>query len=41
MPKEELAGHLAQAGFTHIDWFGDWSGAPFTSESREIIAIAG
>jgi ubiquinone/menaquinone biosynthesis C-methylase UbiE len=41
MSKEELADHLARAGFTRIDWFGDWNGAPFTPESREIIAVAG
>jgi len=41
MMKEELAGHLAQAGFTDIVWLGDWNGGPFTPESREIIAIAG
>jgi ubiquinone/menaquinone biosynthesis C-methylase UbiE len=41
MLKEEVAEHLAQAGFTDITWFGDWKGAPFAPESPEIIAVAG
>lgn len=40
MMQEELAGHLADAGFTDIAWLGDWNGGPFTPQSREIIAIA-
>ncbi len=41
MSKNDMAGHLAQAGFTDIVWFGDWNGAPFAPQSREIIAVAG
>jgi len=41
MLREEVAEHLAQAGFTDIAWFGDWDGAPFSAESPEIIAVAG
>jgi SAM-dependent methyltransferase len=41
MSKNEVAEHLAQAGFTDITWFGDWKGAPFAPESPEIIAVAG
>ena len=41
MSREEVAGYLGEAGFTDIAWFGDWDGAPFTPQSREIIAVAG
>ena len=41
MSKNEVAEHLAQAGFTDITWFGDWKGVPYAPESPEIIAVAG
>lgn len=40
MSKDEMAGYLTQAGFTDIVWCGDWNGAPFAPESREIIVMA-
>jgi SAM-dependent methyltransferase len=36
----EIATMLEAAGFDAVEWFGDWTGAPFTSASPEIIAIA-
>lgn len=36
-----IAGHLARAGFTKVSWLGDWDGAVFTPESREVIVLAG
>jgi len=41
MSKDEVAGHLAQAGFTEIVWFGDWNGAPCALHCPEIIVVAG
>lgn len=40
LPQAAIAGHLARAGFDRVRWLGDWTGAPFTSSSREIIALA-
>lgn len=40
MPQTAIADHLARAGFGRVQWLGDWTGAPFTPASREIIALA-
>jgi hypothetical protein len=40
MMQEEVARHLAEAGFTDVDWRGDWRGNPFDESKREVIAIA-
>ena len=40
MPRDELARHLAAAGFTEVDWRGDWRGSPFDDSKPEIIVIA-
>lgn len=39
--REELAGLLATAGFSAIDWYGDWDRTPVGAGSRELIAVAG
>jgi SAM-dependent methyltransferase len=39
--QAELAGFLADAGFVHVIWHGDWDGSPISAASPEIIAIAG
>lgn len=40
MSCEELASNINVAGFSEIEWFGDWSGGPFQeASSTEIIAI--
>ncbi|MGH6999873.1 MAG: hypothetical protein ACREEO_16885, partial [Phenylobacterium sp.] len=31
---------LRQAGFTTVDWLGDWDGGPMRDDSEEIIAVA-
>lgn len=31
---------LRQAGFTKVDWLGDWDGGPLLEDSEELIAIA-
>jgi SAM-dependent methyltransferase len=36
----ELAAFLAEAGFTHVDWYGDWNRSTYTPMSPEIIAVA-
>jgi SAM-dependent methyltransferase len=38
--QQELTALLNQAGFTHIDWYGDWNRAPVDETSRELIAVA-
>lgn len=38
-PKEEIAALIADAGLTVESWLGDWEGAPFHAEAREIIPI--
>jgi ubiquinone/menaquinone biosynthesis C-methylase UbiE len=40
MEQAELAGFLAEAGFAHVAWHGDWDGSPVGATSPEIIAIA-
>ncbi|WAP51102.1 hypothetical protein OL239_14595 [Arthrobacter sp. ATA002] len=40
-PAELLAELLERAGFSSVDWYGDWQGGPLDSgTSREIIAAA-
>jgi SAM-dependent methyltransferase len=41
LSRPEIERHLAQAGFSSVDVFGDWSGGPVTAQSPEIIVIAG
>lgn len=36
-----IADELARAGFAPVEWLGDWDGAPWTTASPEIIALAG
>lgn len=38
-PKEEVAALIAQAGLAVDSWLGDWEGAPFHGQSREIIPL--
>ncbi len=38
--QAKLTRLLNQAGFMHIDWFGDWDRAPVSETSRELIAVA-
>ncbi|MDR5738865.1 methyltransferase domain-containing protein [Caballeronia sp. LZ016] len=38
--RDELARLLTQAGFAHIEWYGDWNRAPVEATSRELIAVA-
>jgi ubiquinone/menaquinone biosynthesis C-methylase UbiE len=40
MDQAELVKHLQQAGFTQMQWFGNWDGSPLQSDSPEIIVIA-
>jgi ubiquinone/menaquinone biosynthesis C-methylase UbiE len=40
MSRDALAGFLAEAGFTEVDWYGDWDRSPIRATSPEIIAIA-
>jgi SAM-dependent methyltransferase len=40
MSRDELAGFLREAGFTAIEWFGDWDRSPVSATSPEIIVIA-
>jgi len=40
MSHERIAEHLHQAGFGHVDWFGNWKGQVLMPASDEIIAIA-
>lgn len=40
MTREEVADATRQAGFSDVEWFGDWNGGPFLeTTSTEIIAI--
>lgn len=38
--RNEVAGHLAAAGFDGVRWLGDWDGSGHTDSSPEIIVIA-
>jgi SAM-dependent methyltransferase len=38
-PQAELARAIAAAGLAVESWFGDWNGAPFAGDSREIIVV--
>jgi predicted TPR repeat methyltransferase len=38
--RAALAGALRKAGFSRMNWFGDWSGAPVDPVSREPIVVA-
>jgi SAM-dependent methyltransferase len=40
MGQAELASFLADAGFTKVDWYGDWNRSTYTPMSPEIIAVA-
>lgn len=40
-PKEELGGHIVEAGLHVTRWHGDWQGSPWTPASREIIPLGG
>jgi hypothetical protein len=40
MNRAEVAEHLHQAGFTNLEWFGDWDGSPLQANSPEIIVVA-
>ncbi|MBP3044013.1 class I SAM-dependent methyltransferase [Arthrobacter jiangjiafuii] len=40
-PAHVLAELMARAGFSDVDWYGDWNGGPLDpAESREIIVAA-
>lgn len=40
-PEDALAGLLQRAGFSDVDWHGDWTGDPLDpAASREIIVAA-
>ncbi|MEX0907573.1 MAG: class I SAM-dependent methyltransferase [Gemmatimonadota bacterium] len=36
----EIAALLHAAGFHDVEWFGDWTGAPFTHTDESVIAVA-
>jgi SAM-dependent methyltransferase len=38
--KDELAATLDEAGFSVTQWYGDWSGAPLSADSPELIVVA-
>ena len=38
-PKDALAVLIASAGLAVDQWLGDWLGAPFAPDSREIIPL--
>jgi hypothetical protein len=40
MNQAELVKHLQQAGFTQMQWFGNWDSSPLQSDSPEIIVVA-
>lgn len=40
LSKEAIGRHLRQQGFLDVSYYGDWSRAPFASNSREIVVIA-
>lgn len=40
MSQVELAGFLAEAGFTDCTWYGDWDRSPAGPGSPEIIVVA-
>ena len=41
MSQLELAGFLAEAGYTDMTWYGDWDRSPVGPTSPEIIVVAG
>ena len=41
MEQDTLAALLAEAGFTEVEWYGDWDRTPVGPTAPEIIAIAG
>jgi hypothetical protein len=36
----EINGLLVAAGFTDVEYFGDWRGSPFHHTSESLIAVA-
>lgn len=36
----EVAALLAAAGFTDVEWFGDWDGSAFRHDSTHLVAVA-
>lgn len=38
--RQTIARQLAEAGFSQVEWLGDWDGSPFYPESLEIITVA-
>lgn len=40
LSQPELAALLEQAGFTEIDWYGDWDKSPLGPDTPEIIVLA-
>lgn len=38
--QAELAALLEQAGFTEVEWYGDWDRSPLGQDKPEIIALA-
>lgn len=36
----EIAGLLRMAGFSHVEYFGDWDGTPFHHRAESLIAVA-
>lgn len=38
-PRQDIAALIAEAGLTVESWLGEWDGAPFHEEAREIIPI--
>ncbi len=39
--QAHLAGLIERAGLRPVAWYGDWDRGPFTTASREIIAVTG
>ena len=40
MGQAQVAAFLAEAGLTHVTWYGDWDGSPYGPASPEIVAVA-
>jgi SAM-dependent methyltransferase len=40
MEQVEVATFLAESGFGHVDWYGDYDRSPFKVGSPEILAVA-
>lgn len=38
--QPRLAGFLSDAGFTDVEWFGNWDRSPLTPESPEFVMVA-